>query len=60
MQISRFWGGAGEQELVEGIPVLVETCSEDLGMDLFELFHGFAGLEKIKACLLGESLGSWG
>ena len=38
----------------------METYPEDLGLDLFDFFHGFASFEVVYAFLLGESCDSCG
>lgn len=39
------WVCAKDHELVEGVFVLMGASSEDLGLDLLELLHGFAVLD---------------
>lgn len=49
MQVPKRWVSAEDHEFVEGVMVLVETNPEDLGLDLFEMGHGFAVLQVLNA-----------
>lgn len=45
---------ANGHELVEGVPVLLQTSAEYAGLDLLQLPHGFAAFEERNTCPLGE------
>lgn len=49
IQVSITWVGEESHALVDGGSVLVQSEKEDLGVDLFELAHEFAGLEELNA-----------
>lgn len=49
VQVPKRWVSAEDHEFVEGVMVLVETNPEDLGLDLFEMGHGFAVLQVLNA-----------